>query len=93
MVVAEGSDQFFTMKTQEGFWLETVASIRFFFGHCHVTFPYVEPLSFFGRSVPKVAVLCFSDSIVWKAPGKLDDSCNIQNDSQLLCKTLKKHLL
>ena len=37
-----------------------------FFGHCHVTFPYMEPLSFFGRFVQKVIVSCFSDSFVHK---------------------------
>ena len=30
-----------------------------FIGHCHVTFPYMEPLSFFGRFVQKVIVSCF----------------------------------
>ena len=37
-----------------------------FLGHCHLTFPYMEPLSFFGRFVQKVKVSCFSDSIVQK---------------------------
>ena len=30
-----------------------------FFGHCHVTSPYMEPLSFFGRLVHKVIVFFF----------------------------------
>ena len=37
-----------------------------FFGHCHVTFPYMEPLSFFGWFVQKVMLSCFSDSFVQK---------------------------
>ena len=36
------------------------------FGHCHVTFPYMEPLSFHGRFVQKVRLSCFSDSFVQK---------------------------
>ena len=30
-----------------------------FFGHCHVTFPYMEPLSFFGMCVKKSEYLAF----------------------------------
>ena len=37
-----------------------------FFGHCHVTFPYTEPLSFFGRFLQKVIFSCSSDSFVQK---------------------------
>ena len=39
--------------------LQLVSYIRIFFGHCHVTFPYKEPLSFFGRFVQKLKVTCF----------------------------------
>ena len=34
-----------------------------FVGHCHVTFSFMEPLSFSGRFVQEVTVSCFSDSI------------------------------
>ena len=37
-----------------------------FFGHCHVTFPYMELLSFFGRFEQKVIVSYFSYSIFRK---------------------------
>ena len=37
-----------------------------FFGHCHVTFPYMELLSSIGRFAQKVIVSCFSDSFVEK---------------------------
>ena len=37
-----------------------------FFGHCHLTHPYMERLSFFGRFVQKVKVSNFSDSFVQK---------------------------
>ena len=33
---------------------------------CHLTFPYMEPLSFFGSFVQKVKVSCFSDWFVQK---------------------------
>ena len=62
--------------------LQFVTYIRITFGHCRVTFPnkeilcfsghcyviclYMEPLSFFGRFVPKVLVSFFSDSFVQK---------------------------
>ena len=37
-----------------------------FFGHCHLTFPFMEPVSFFGRFVQKIKVSCLSDSFVQK---------------------------
>ena len=44
-----------------------VTYIRMFFGHCHVTFPYIDSLSFFNKLVQKVIVSCFSESFVQKA--------------------------
>ena len=43
-----------------------VTYIRIFFGHCHVAFPYKEPLSFLSRFAQNVTVSCFSDSFVQK---------------------------
>ena len=34
--------------------------------HCHVTFPYMEPLSFFDRFIQRVIISCLSDSFVQK---------------------------
>ena len=86
--------------------LETIAFIRFFFGHCHVafsfkeilsffghchvTFPYMEPFSFFGGFVQKVLGFCFSDSFDQKTTQNSDGSCNVTSDSQLLKRTFKK---
>ena len=39
--------------------LQFVTYTRMFFDHCHVTFSYMEHLSFFGRFVQKVKVSCF----------------------------------
>ena len=36
-----------------------VTYIRMLFGYCHVTIPYREILSFFGRFAQKVIVSCF----------------------------------
>ena len=61
------------MKAKEWFWSFISLLISFlvivtwhfhiwnfsFFGHCHVTSPYMELLSFFGRFVQKVIVSCF----------------------------------
>ena len=58
-----------------------VTYIRMFFGHCHVKFPYMEPVSFFGRFLQEVS--CFSDSFVQKTTQKSDGSCNVTSDSQL----------
>ena len=54
-----------------------------FSGHCHVIFPYMEPLSFFGRFVQKVTVPCFSDSFVQKTTQQSDGSCKVRSDSQV----------
>ena len=72
--------------------LQFVTSIQIFFGHCHVAFPYMEPLSFFGRFVQKVIVSCFSDSIVQTTTQQSDGSCNVTCDSQLLYKLFKNSL-
>ena len=65
-----------------------------FFGHCHVTFPYMEPLSFCGRFAK---VSCFSDSFVQKTTqqkgASADGSCNVTTDSQLLYKLFRKQPL
>ena len=37
-----------------------------FFGHCHVSFPYMEPLYFFGGVEQQILKLVFSDSFVKK---------------------------
>ena len=82
MLVAERSDFFCELKLPNDFEAEfrdlythvyghchvTFPYQEFltFFGHCQVTFPYKEPLSFFGRCVQKVIVTCFSDSFVQK---------------------------
>ena len=39
--------------------LQVVTYIRIFFDHCHVTFPYMEPCSFFDSFVQKVIVSWF----------------------------------
>ena len=57
--------------------------------HCHVTCPYVEPLSFFSRSVQK-KVSCFSDSFNPKTTQQSDGSCDTTNDSHFLRKVFKK---
>ena len=64
-----------------------------FFGDCHGTFPYMEPLSFFGRLVQKVIVSCFSDSFLEKTTQKSDSSCNVTSVSQILYKLIKKQSL
>ena len=73
------------MILKNDFELHFVTYIRNFFGHCHVTFPYMEPLSFFGRFVQKVTVSCFSDSFVQKTAqqkgASADGSCNVTSDS------------
>ena len=40
----------------------------------------MEPLSFFGRLVQKLKVLCFTDSFVQKATQQSDGSCNVAED-------------
>ena len=45
-----------------------------FVGHCLVTFPNVELLSFFVRFVQKVIVSCFSDSFVQETTQHSDSS-------------------
>ena len=83
--------------------------ITHFFGHCHVTFPYMailsfftlcqvtfpymEPVSFSIKFVQKVILVCFWYSFVQKTTQQSDGSCNFQSDSQLLYKLLIKHLL
>ena len=62
-----------------------------FFGHGHVTFPYMEHLSVSGRFVRKVIVSCFSASFVQKTTEQSDGSRNVTNDSQFLYKRLKKY--
>ena len=64
-----------------------------FFGHCHVTFPYKEPLSILSWFVQNVIVSCFSDSFVQKTTQQSDGSCNVTSDSQFLNKLfIKQHL-
>ena len=50
-----------------------------------MTFPYMEPFSFFGRFVQKVIVSRFSDSFVQKTTqqkgASADGSCNVTSDS------------
>ena len=60
-----------------------------FFGHCHVTFPNKDTLSFFARFVQKVVLSCFSDSFVQKTTQQADGSFNATSDSQLSNKLLK----
>ena len=51
-----------------------------------MTFPYMEPLSFFGRLVKRVILSCFSDSFLQKTTQQSDGSCNVTSASQLLYK-------
>ena len=48
-------------------------------------FPYVEPISFFGRFVQKVIVSCLSDSFVQKTTqqkgASADGRCNVTSDT------------
>ena len=60
--------------------------IRMCFGPCHVTFPFMEPLSFFSRFVQEVIVCCFLDSFVHKTMQQSDGSCNVTSDSQVYTK-------
>ena len=52
----------------------------------------MEPLSFFGRFVPKVIVSYSSYSCVRKTTQQTNGSCNVTSDSQLLCKLFKNSL-
>ena len=71
--------------------------IRSFFGHCHVTFRYMEPFSFFGRLLQKVIVSHFSYSFVQKTTqskgASADGSCNVTSDSQLFYTNYSKNSL
>ena len=46
--------------------------ILFFFGHCHLTFPYMEPLYFFSRFVQKVKVSFFQIHLFRKRRNRND---------------------
>ena len=70
--------------------LHFVTYIRIFFGHCLVTFPYMLPLSFFGRFVQNVIVSWFSDSFDKRTTKQLDDSGSVTNDNQILYKINQK---
>ena len=86
-------------KLENHFELHFVTYIRFFFGHCfvtfsykvvpsffehcHVTFPYKDPVSFFGTFVEKLIVSCFSDSFIQKTTQQSKISCLVTSDSQL----------
>ena len=63
-----------------------------FFGPCHVTFPYMELLSFFRRFVQKVIAPCISDSFTQKTTQQSDGSCNVTSDYQFLYKLSKNSL-
>ena len=67
-----------------------VTYIRIFFGHCHVTFPYMKPLFFFGGFVQTVTVSCFSDSFVPKTTQQSNGSCNVTSDSQFFLQSIQK---
>ena len=70
--------------------LHFVSYLRIFFGLFHVTVPYMELLSFFGRFVQKIILSCFSDSFVQKLTQQSDGSCIVTSDSQFLYKLTKK---
>ena len=61
-----------------------------FFGHCHVSYPYIDPLSFFGRFVQKVTESCFSDSFCQFLSQYSGGSHYATNNPQILQKTLRK---
>ena len=78
--------------------LQLVTYILFFFGQCHVSFPYKEipPASghfhvtfpyvrafFFGRFLQEVLVFYFQEWIARKTTQQSEGSCNAKNDSQL----------
>ena len=44
----------------------SISGDSFLFGHCHLTFPHMELLTFFGRFVKKVIVSCISSWFVQK---------------------------
>ena len=96
MLVAERKDLILWMKVKERFCFWSCISLLIyanFFGHCHVTFPYMELLSHFRRFVQKVIVSCLSDSFVQKTTQQPDGSCNVKSYAQLLYKFFKKQLL
>ena len=74
-----------------------VAAFRYLYthlySHCHVTIPYMESVSFFGRFVQKVIRSCFSDSFVQKTTQQSDGGCHVKSDSQFSYKLSKKQLL
>ena len=68
---------------------QLVTYIRIFFGHCRVTFPYMEPLLFLVGFVQKVIVFYFSDSFDQEATQQSDGICNVTNDTHLHYKFFK----
>ena len=58
-----------------------------------MTFPNMKPLSFFGSSVQKVLLSCFSDSFVQKTTQQLDGSYKVTSDSQFYANYSKNSLL
>ena len=58
--------------------------------HCHVSIPYMEPLSFFGRIVQLILKLVFSDSFVKITTLNSDGSHYASNNPQFLRENFRK---
>ena len=71
--------------------LDNVALMRSFFGPCHVTFLYLELLTFFGKFVQGV-VICFFFRFIFSKNDSTDGSCNVTNDCRFSYNLFKKSL-
>ena len=64
--------------------LQFVTYICIFLRHRHVSVPYMEPVSFFGRFVEKIKVFSFSDTFSRKTTQQSVGSSMVTSDFQLL---------